>query len=176
MCHAPSALLATRIHGESPFKGYRVTGFTNEEEAAVGLADKAQWLLEDELKEKIGVEFSRGPIWEPYTVEDHNLFTGQNPSSAAVLAQRLLTGRVLAGPVLDGLRHGSLRRCSEPGRDACRGSRIFTSPQVPGRAPVRRPCPVARGNLDDSNIPGSYCGTRDGGDRREEGNGAADRR
>ncbi|MEU6251453.1 type 1 glutamine amidotransferase domain-containing protein [Streptomyces sp. NPDC047043] len=90
VCHAPSALLATRIHGRSPFKGYRVTGFTNEEEAAVGLADKAQWLLEDELKEKIGVEFSRGPIWEPYTVEDRNLFTGQNPHSAAVLAQRLL--------------------------------------------------------------------------------------
>ncbi|MER6425378.1 hypothetical protein [Streptomyces sp. NPDC001137] len=115
MCHAPSALLATRIHGESPFKGYRVTGFTNEEELAVGLADKAQWLLEDELKEKIGVEFSRGPIWEPYTVEDHNLFTGQNPSSAAVLAQRLMTGRVLAGPVLDGLRHGSLRRVLRAG-------------------------------------------------------------
>ncbi|MFR0359411.1 type 1 glutamine amidotransferase domain-containing protein [Streptomyces sediminimaris] len=90
VCHAPSALLATRIHGESPFKGYRVTCFTNEEEAAVGLADKAQWLLEDELKEKIGVEFSRGPIWEPYTVEDRNLFTGQNPQSAAVLAERLL--------------------------------------------------------------------------------------
>lgn len=38
VCHAPASLLATRIHGESPFKGYRVTGFTNEEEEAVGLA------------------------------------------------------------------------------------------------------------------------------------------
>ena len=90
VCHGPAALLATRVHGESPFKGYRVTGFTNEEEEAVGLADKAQWLLEDELKEKIGVEFSRGEMWKPYTVEDRNLFTGQNPASAEVLAERLL--------------------------------------------------------------------------------------
>jgi putative intracellular protease/amidase len=90
VCHAPAAMLATRIHGKSPFAGYRVTCFTNEEEEAVGLAPRAQWLLEDELKEKVGVDFSRGPIWEPYMVEDRNLITGQNPHSAAVLAERLL--------------------------------------------------------------------------------------
>ncbi|MFF3911098.1 type 1 glutamine amidotransferase domain-containing protein [Streptomyces sp. NPDC001848] len=90
VCHAPASLLATRIHGESPFKGYRVTGFTNEEEEAVGLASRATWLLEDELKDKVGVEYSRGPMWEPYMVEDRNLITGQNPHSAAVLADRLL--------------------------------------------------------------------------------------
>jgi putative intracellular protease/amidase len=75
---------------EPPFKGYRVTCFTNEEEEADGLASRCQWLLEDELKEEVGVEFSRGPIWEPYTVEDRNLLTGQNPDSAAVLAEWLL--------------------------------------------------------------------------------------
>lgn len=90
VCHAPSAMLATRIHGESPFKGYRVTCFTNEEEEAVGLASRAPWLLETELKDQVGVEFSRGPIWEPYMVEDRNLITGQNPHSAATLANRLL--------------------------------------------------------------------------------------
>ncbi|MER6111446.1 type 1 glutamine amidotransferase domain-containing protein [Streptomyces hirsutus] len=90
VCHAPASMLATRIHGESPFKGYRVTGFTNEEEEAVGLADKTQWLLEDELKEKVGVEYSRGEVWKPYMVEDRNLITGQNPHSAEVLAERLL--------------------------------------------------------------------------------------
>ncbi|MEU3247660.1 MULTISPECIES: type 1 glutamine amidotransferase domain-containing protein [unclassified Streptomyces] len=90
VCHAPASMLATRIHGESPFRGYRVTGFTNEEEEAVGLAPMATWLLETELKEKVGVDFSRGPIWEPYMVEDRNLVTGQNPHSAAVLGTRLL--------------------------------------------------------------------------------------
>jgi putative intracellular protease/amidase len=83
-------MLATRIRGVSPFKGYRVTCFTNDEEEAVGLAPRATWLLETELKEKVGVNFSRGEIWKPYMVEDRNLVTGQNPDSAAVLAKRLL--------------------------------------------------------------------------------------
>jgi putative intracellular protease/amidase len=90
VCHAPAAMLATRIHGVSPFKGYKCTGFTNEEEEGVGLAPRATWLLETDLKEKVGVQYSRGPIWEPYMVEDRNLVTGQNPHSAAVLGNRLL--------------------------------------------------------------------------------------
>ena len=59
------------------------------------MAAKATWLLETELKEKVGVSFSRGEIWKPYMVEDRNLVTGQNPHSAAVLGKRLL--EVLAG-------------------------------------------------------------------------------
>ncbi|MET7548423.1 MULTISPECIES: type 1 glutamine amidotransferase domain-containing protein [unclassified Streptomyces] len=89
VCHAPAAMLATRIHGVSPFAGYRVTAFTNEEENAVGLGPKARWLLEDELID-LGVDFTKGEMWKPYTVVDRNLFTGQNPASAAVLAERLL--------------------------------------------------------------------------------------
>ena len=90
VCHAPASMLATRIHGESPFKGYNVTAFTNDEEEGVGLASRAPWLLETELKEKVGVNFSRGPMWEPFMVEDRNLVTGQNPASAAVLGNRML--------------------------------------------------------------------------------------
>ncbi len=90
VCHGPAAMLATRIRGVSPFKGYRVTCFTNKEEEAVGLASKATWLLETDLKEKVGVNLSCGELWKPYMVEDRNLVTGQNPSSAAVLARRLL--------------------------------------------------------------------------------------
>jgi putative intracellular protease/amidase len=90
VCHGPAAMLATRIHGVSPFKGWRVTGFTNKEEEAVGVAPMATWLLETDLREKIGVSFSSGEIWKPYMVEDRNLVTGQNPASAAVLARRLL--------------------------------------------------------------------------------------
>ncbi|XVV38752.1 type 1 glutamine amidotransferase domain-containing protein [Streptomyces sp. CA-100214] len=90
VCHAPAAMLATRIHGVSPFEGCKVTGFTNEEEEGVGLASRATWLLETDLKDKVGVQYSRGPVWEPYMVEDRNLVTGQNPASAEVLAERLL--------------------------------------------------------------------------------------
>lgn len=95
VCHGPAAMLSTRIRGVSPFKGYRVTCFTDEEEAAVGVAPKATWLLETELKDKLGVSFSRGEIWKPYMVEDRNLVTGQNPHSAAILGKRML--EVLAG-------------------------------------------------------------------------------
>ncbi|MCM2425068.1 tyrosine-type recombinase/integrase [Streptomyces sp. RKAG337] len=41
VCHAPAAILATRIHGESPFKGFNITCFTDEEEEGVGLASRA---------------------------------------------------------------------------------------------------------------------------------------
>ena len=91
VCHAPVALLATRRDGVSPFAGYRVTAYTNDEEEAVGLASRARWLAEDELV-AMGVEFSRGEVWKPYTVVDRNLYTGQNPASAGPLAERLLSG------------------------------------------------------------------------------------
>ncbi|MBW8698533.1 Molecular chaperone Hsp31 and glyoxalase 3 [Streptomyces sp. MBT84] len=93
VCHAPAAMLATRMHGMSPFAGYKVTAFTNEEEEAVGLAPRARWLLEDELR-GLGVEFMRGEKWKPYTVVDRTLYTGQNPASAAVLAELLLKALV----------------------------------------------------------------------------------
>ncbi|MFD3456622.1 type 1 glutamine amidotransferase domain-containing protein [Streptomyces sp. NPDC058691] len=89
VCHAPAAMLSTRIHGRSPFAGYRVTAFTNEEEEGVGLAKRARWLVEDELI-GMGVDFTKGEMWKPYTVVDRNLYTGQNPASAAALAERLL--------------------------------------------------------------------------------------
>lgn len=89
VCHAPVALLATRVKGVSPFAGFQVTGYTNDEEEAVGLASRARWLLEDELP-GVGVHFTRGEIWKPYTIVDRNLYTGQNPQSAEPLAQELL--------------------------------------------------------------------------------------
>jgi putative intracellular protease/amidase len=60
----------------------------------------APWLLETDLKEKVGVVFSRGPNWEPYMVEDRNLVTGQNPHSAAVLATRMLQILARAGDLV----------------------------------------------------------------------------
>jgi len=89
VCHAPAAMLSTRIHGKSPFAGYQVTAFTNEEEEAVGLLKRARWTVENELVE-MGVDFTKGEMWKPYTVVDRNLFTGQNPASASVMAERLL--------------------------------------------------------------------------------------
>ncbi|MFF7899170.1 hypothetical protein ACFZCV_10265 [Streptomyces sp. NPDC007920] len=62
-----------------PFTGYQVTAFTNDEEEAVGLPKRARWTVENELVE-MGVDFTKGEMWKPYTVVDRNLFTGQNPA------------------------------------------------------------------------------------------------
>ncbi|MEU3186728.1 type 1 glutamine amidotransferase domain-containing protein [Streptomyces sp. NPDC006923] len=90
VCHAPAAMLATkRADGTSPFDGYRVTGFTNDEEEAVGFLSQAKWTMEDEVR-KLRVAYSRGPVWEPYTVVDRNLHTGQNPASAGPASREIL--------------------------------------------------------------------------------------
>ncbi|MCA1222551.1 type 1 glutamine amidotransferase domain-containing protein [Streptomyces sp. 8L] len=90
VCHAPAALLAARTDdGRNPFAGYRLTGFTNAEEAQAGFADRAKWLLQDRLAE-IGTDFQEGEPWAPNVVADRNLVTGQNPASAAPLARELL--------------------------------------------------------------------------------------
>lgn len=90
VCHGVAALLATEgPDGTSPFGGYRVTGFTNAEEAQTGLGDKVKWLLQDRLT-ALGVDYTEGEPWAPYVVSDRNLITGQNPGSSADLAAVLL--------------------------------------------------------------------------------------
>src|ERR1700744_2407483 len=89
VCHRPAAILATRRNGATPFAGYQVSAFTNDEEDGVGLRDKAPWTVEDQLVES-GLAFVRGEMWKPFTVVDRNLYTGQNPASAAPLAEKLL--------------------------------------------------------------------------------------
>ena len=90
VCHGPAAMLAAvRADGANVFAGRRVTGFTNEEEAQAGLADKAKWLLQDRLVE-IGTQFQEGEAWAPHVIVDGNLVTGQNPASSAQVATELL--------------------------------------------------------------------------------------
>ncbi|MHA6758516.1 type 1 glutamine amidotransferase domain-containing protein [Streptacidiphilus sp. PAMC 29251] len=90
LCHAPAALLAARREdGSWPFAGYRMTAFTNAEERAAGLADKAKWLLQDRLEE-LGADFDEGPAFAGHTVTDRTLYTGQNPASSGELARTLI--------------------------------------------------------------------------------------
>lgn len=90
VCHAPAALLATADSaGGSPFAGYRITAFTDAEERQAGFADRARWLLQDRL-EQLGVDFREGAPWAPHIEVDRNLYTGQNPASAAPLAAEIL--------------------------------------------------------------------------------------
>ena len=90
VCHAPGALRHVKSAAGKPLvEGKKVTGFTNTEEAAVGLTDIVPFLVEDELKAKGGV-YSKGPDWGSYVLTDGLLITGQNPASSAAAASTLL--------------------------------------------------------------------------------------
>ena len=89
VCHAPGALKNVKVNGDYLVKGKKVTGFTNEEEEAVGLTKVVPFLLEDALIAN-GAVYSKGANWEPYAVEDGLLITGQNPASSKLVAQKLL--------------------------------------------------------------------------------------
>lgn len=90
VCHAPVALLNVRgKDGQYLIKGKKITAFTNEEEAAVGLTKVVPFLLEDGLKER-GAVFSRAANWAPYVLVDGKLVTGQNPASSGPAAKELL--------------------------------------------------------------------------------------
>ncbi|GAA1658602.1 type 1 glutamine amidotransferase domain-containing protein [Actinoplanes couchii] len=91
VCHGPAALLATvDTRGASPFHGYRLTGFSNAEEALGGVSDQAKWLLQDRLEQELAADYVEGASYQPHTVTDRNLYTGQNPASAAPLADEVL--------------------------------------------------------------------------------------
>lgn len=90
VCHAPGVLRHVKnAEGRPLVEGRKVTGFTNGEEAAVGLTDIVPFLVEDELKAK-GAIYSKSPDWEPYVVQDGQLITGQNPASSASAADCLV--------------------------------------------------------------------------------------
>ena len=91
VCHAPSVLLnAKNDEGTYLIKGKNVTGFTNSEEAAVGLTEVVPFLLENELKNKGGI-YSKKEDWAAYIVKDGMLITGQNPASSEAAAKELLS-------------------------------------------------------------------------------------
>lgn len=90
VCHAPAIFKYTKnTVGEPLVKGKRVTGFTNEEEAAVQLTTVVPFLVEDMLKAN-GGDYSKVDNWQPYAVQDGLLITGQNPASSELVAEKLL--------------------------------------------------------------------------------------
>ncbi len=64
-----------------------MTGFTNSEEAAVGLTEIVPFLVEDELKAKGGI-YSKTVDWAPYAVTDGLLITGQKPGFVVLRCRR----------------------------------------------------------------------------------------
>lgn len=93
VCHGPAALVnITLSNGEPLVAGKRVTGFTNDEEAAVGLTETVPFLLADALAEK-GATHVPGPNFTENVVADGRVVTGQNPQSASGVARAALASR-----------------------------------------------------------------------------------
>lgn len=90
VCHAPGVLRHVQAADGTPLvAGKKVTGFTNTEEAAVGLTDVVPFLVEDMLTEN-GGKYSKTEDWGVHVVRDGLLITGQNPASSAAAAEALV--------------------------------------------------------------------------------------
>lgn len=90
VCHAPAVLLQAKAqNGEPLIKGKRVTGFSNTEETAVGLAEVVPYLLEDQLV-AMGGKYQKTDDWKSLVVVDGLLITGQNPASSDAVAAALI--------------------------------------------------------------------------------------
>ena len=90
VCHASAVLLkAKSSNGEPLVQGKKVTGFSNSEEAAVGLTEIVPYLLEDQLKAMGGL-YEKVDDWNSLVVSDGLIITGQNPGSSAAVAQALV--------------------------------------------------------------------------------------
>jgi putative intracellular protease/amidase len=89
VCHSPGVLRHVMYQGEPLVKGKRVTGFTNEEEAEMQLTNVVPFLVEDELR-RLGAQFEKLPNWQPHSIVDGRLITGQNPASSTSAAKALM--------------------------------------------------------------------------------------
>lgn len=90
VCHGPAVLVNVTTPGGAPLvQGRTVCGFTNGEEAAMGLTDAVPFLVEDELI-RLGARYEKVDDFEPFIRIDDLLVTGQNPASAKGVAEAIL--------------------------------------------------------------------------------------
>jgi putative intracellular protease/amidase len=91
VCHAPAALKNVKTkNGTYLVKGKTVAGFTNTEEQAAQTVALVPFSLEDMLKER-GAKYEKGADWGPFAVQDGLLITGQNPASAELVAEKVIS-------------------------------------------------------------------------------------
>lgn len=90
VCHGPAVFGNMRDEEGVPFiKGKKVACFTDSEEAAAGGTTKVPFLLESQLR-NLGAKHEGAEDWQPHTVQDGRLITGQNPQSSRQVAEQLL--------------------------------------------------------------------------------------
>jgi putative intracellular protease/amidase len=86
VCHGSAVFRHTKAPDGAPLvRGKKVAGFTNTEEAAVGLTEAVPFLVEDMLKQNGGI-YSKADNFQAHVMMDGNLVTGQNPASSKGVA------------------------------------------------------------------------------------------
>ncbi|NQZ77079.1 MAG: type 1 glutamine amidotransferase domain-containing protein, partial [Ekhidna sp.] len=89
VCHGPVSLLNVNLSdGNALVDGKTIASFTNEEEEGYAKED-VPFLLESALKEK-GAKFISVAPWQPNSIADGKLVTGQNPASAIGVAEKII--------------------------------------------------------------------------------------
>jgi putative intracellular protease/amidase len=90
ICHGPAVLVDLELSdGTQLVAGKRLTAFPKEDEASRGLDTVVPFCLQTAL-EASGADYSSGPDKQAHVITDGQLLTGQNPASAAELADRLV--------------------------------------------------------------------------------------
>jgi putative intracellular protease/amidase len=89
VCHGPVSLINVKLKdGTYLVDGKKVTGFSIAEELNYAKED-VPFELEDALKER-GAKYSCVAPWQPYSIADGRLVTGQNPASAQGVAEKVI--------------------------------------------------------------------------------------
>ena len=90
VCHGSAVFRHTMADDGAPLvRGKKVAGFTNTEEAAVGLTEVVPYLVEDMLRQNGGI-YSKADNFKSHVVTDGNLVTGQNPMSSKGVAAEVV--------------------------------------------------------------------------------------
>ncbi|MBO9567063.1 MAG: type 1 glutamine amidotransferase domain-containing protein [Niastella sp.] len=90
VCHGPVCLINVKLKdGTYLVDGKKITGFSITEEFDYARED-VSFELEDALRKR-GADYTSITNWQPYTITDGRLVTGQNPASASGVAQRVIT-------------------------------------------------------------------------------------
>ncbi len=90
VCHGPAALVEARLSdGSYLVAGKEISAFTDEEEMAVKLEKVVPFALESTLRSR-GARFVEAPNFERKVAVSERVVTGQNPASAAGVAESVV--------------------------------------------------------------------------------------
>ncbi|BAZ12796.1 ThiJ/PfpI domain protein [Calothrix sp. NIES-4071] len=90
VCHGPAGLVNIKLsNGKHLVAGKKISCFTNEEEAAVGLTQVVPFLLEAKFIE-LGASVEKAANFQPKVSVSERLVTGQNPASASLVAEEMV--------------------------------------------------------------------------------------